>query len=112
MVRSTSRTCLTAASRNSTVYFRCAVFNAPEPRPSARWLFTEAIAQWRIEAPQLADWAEANRPDGFAVFDYQPARRVRLRTTSGLERINREPKRRMACPRCFPTRPLARTRPC
>jgi len=48
----------------------------------------------RTEAPKLAQWAEENLPDGFAVFNWPIAQRVRLRTTNGLERINREIKRR------------------
>ncbi|MFO0207442.1 MAG: transposase, partial [Betaproteobacteria bacterium] len=58
-----------------------AIFNAPE-RAEAQRLLNETVAQWRLEAPKLADWAEANLPDGFAVFDDPPAHRVRLRTTN------------------------------
>jgi transposase-like protein len=78
-----------------------AIFNAPE-RAEAQRMLNEAIAQWRADAPKLADWAEANLPDGFAVFDYPPAHRVRLRTTNGLERINRELKRRTRVASMFP----------
>jgi transposase-like protein len=78
-----------------------AIFNAPE-RAEAQRLLTEAVALWRIDAPKLADWAEANLPDGFAVFDYPPAHRLRLRTTNGLERINRELKRRTRVASMFP----------
>lgn len=78
-----------------------AIFNAPE-RAEAQRLLNEAIAQWRLDAPKLADWAEANLPDGFAVFDYPPAHRVRLRTTNALERINRELKRRTRVASMFP----------
>ena len=78
-----------------------AIFNAPE-RAEAQRLLNEARTQWRLDAPKLADWAEANLPDGFAVFDYPPAHRVRLRTTNGLERINRELKRRTRVASMFP----------
>ena len=78
-----------------------AVFNAPELAEAGR-LLGEAIALWRAEAPKLADWAEANLPDGFAVFDLPQAHRVRLRTTNGLERINRELKRRTRVASMFP----------
>lgn len=78
-----------------------AIFNAPE-RAEAQRLLNETVAQWRLEAPKLADWAEANLPDGFAVFDDPPAHRVRLRTTNGLERINRELKRRTRVASMFP----------
>ena len=51
-------------------------------------------ARWQAVSPLLGDWAKANLPDGFAVFDCPSAHRVRLRTSNGLERINRELKRR------------------
>ena len=68
---------------------------------SARKFF-QAIEQWRQDAPKLAAWAEENLPQGFAVFDYPPSHRVRLRTTNGLERINRELKRRTRVASIFP----------
>lgn len=78
-----------------------AIFTAPE-RAEAERLLNEAIAQWREDAPTLADWAEANLPEGFAVFDLPPAHRVRLRTTNAVERINRELKRRTRVVSMFP----------
>ena len=42
----------------------------------------------------MAAWAENNLPDGFAAFDLPEAHRVRMRTTNGLERLNKELKRR------------------
>ena len=36
------------------------------------------------------------------MFDYPPAHRVRMRTTNGLERINRELKRRTRVVSMFP----------
>ena len=80
---------------------RRAIFNAPE-RAEAELLLKVAIAQWREDAPKLADWAGANLPEGFAVFDYPQAHRVRLRTTNGLERINRKLKRRTHVVSMFP----------
>ena len=51
---------------------------------------------------KLADRAGANLPEGVAVFDYPQARRVRLCTTNGLGRINRELKRRTRVVSMFP----------
>ncbi len=34
-------------------------------------------------------WAEKNLPEGFAVFELPEAHRVRMRTTNGLERLNK-----------------------
>ena len=39
---------------------------------------------------------------GFSVFDLPPQHRVRMRTTNGLERINRELKRRTRVASIFP----------
>ncbi|WP_407896872.1 transposase, partial [Ferrigenium sp. UT5] len=78
-----------------------AIFNAPD-RDEAQRLLNQAIEAWRKEMPKLATWAEENLPMGFAVFDYPASHRVRLRTTNGLERINRELKRRTRVASIFP----------
>ena len=80
------------------------IFNAPD-RAEAERLLQQAIAAWRSDLPSLADWAETNLADGFAVFNFPPAHRVRLRTTNGLERINREIKRRTRVASIFPNAP-------
>lgn len=77
------------------------IFNAPD-KAEAQRLLNQAIERWQSEAPKLAQWAETNLPEGFAVFDYPPAHRTRLRTTNGLERINRELKRRTRVASIFP----------
>lgn len=78
-----------------------AIFNAPD-RAEAERSLKHAIQAWRTEAPKLAEWAEANLADGFAVFNFPQGHRVRLRTTNGLERINREIKRRTRVASIFP----------
>ena len=78
-----------------------AIFNAPD-RAEAERLLKHAIEAWRTEAPKLAEWAEENLAEGFMVFKFPPGHRVRLRTTNGLERINREIKRRTRVASIFP----------
>ena len=78
-----------------------AIFNAPEKTEAER-LLRQAIESWRTEAPKLAQWAEENLPEGFAAFCLPVSQRVRLRTTNGLERINREIKRRTRVASIFP----------
>ena len=78
-----------------------AIFNAPD-RVEAERLLKQAVELWRTDAPKLADWAEANLQDGFTVFNFVAGHRVRLRTTNGLERINREIKRRTRVASIFP----------
>jgi transposase-like protein len=77
------------------------IFNAPDLE-EARRLLKRAIEGWRESHPKLADWAELNIPDGFAVFALPATHRVRCRTTNGLERINREIKRRTRVASIFP----------
>jgi transposase-like protein len=78
-----------------------AIFNAPDALEAKR-LLDQALEQWRKEAPKLAEWAEVNLQEGFAVFAFPASQRVRLRTTNGLERINREIKRRTRVASIFP----------
>ncbi len=62
----------------------------------------QALDAWKSDAPKLAQWAEDNLPDGFTAFDFPDCPRTRLRTTNGLERINREIKRRTRVASIFP----------
>ena len=78
-----------------------AIFNAPD-RVEAERLMKQTIEFWATDSPKLAQWAEENLPDGFAVFDLPLGQRIRLRTTNGLERINREIKRRTRVASIFP----------
>ena len=80
------------------------IFNAPD-RAEAERLLKQAVDAWRADMPKLADWAETHLAGGFTVFNFPPAHRVRLRTTNGLERINREIKRRTRAALIFPNAP-------
>lgn len=51
------------------------------------------VTRCRKPAPQLADWIEANLPAALTVLRIPAAHRRRLRTTIGLERLNKEIKR-------------------
>ncbi len=69
------------------------IFNASDAIEAQR-LLNAALKDWQVSHPQLAAWASTNLPEGFAVFDLPEAHRVRMRTTNGLERLNKELKRR------------------
>lgn len=60
------------------------------------------VARHQNTAPKLADWAEANIPEGLAIFGVPAEHRKRLRTTNMLERQNRELKRRTRVATLFP----------
>lgn len=78
-----------------------AIFNAPDKAEAER-LLKQSLEIWAKDAPKLAQWAEENLPMGFSVFDFPQEQRARLRTTNGLERINRELKRRTRVASIFP----------
>jgi transposase-like protein len=48
---------------------------------------------------------EHNLHEGLAVFDFDPAHRLRLRTSNMLERMNKEIKRRTRVATLFPNEP-------
>lgn len=78
-----------------------AIFNAGDAHEAQR-LLNVALKDWQGSHPQLAAWAEANVPEGFAVFNLPEGQRVRMRTTNGLERLNKELKRRTRVATLFP----------
>lgn len=79
---------------------RC-IFNAPYAIEATR-LLGLALEGWRKEHPRLAAWAEENLAQGFAVLNLPPEHRVRMRTTHGVERLNKEIKRRTRVATLFP----------
>ena len=77
------------------------IFNAADAIEAQR-LVNAALKDWQTSHPQLATWAEKNLPEGFAVYGLPEAHRIRMRTTNGLERLNKELKRRTRAATLFP----------
>lgn len=77
------------------------VFNAPD-RPEAERQLGLTVKLYREKAPRLAQWIEENIPDGLTVFMLPPYHRTRMRTTNGIERLNKEIKRRTRVATLFP----------
>lgn len=78
-----------------------AVFNAPN-RAEADRLLGQMVSKYAPVSKKLADWAEANVPEGLTVFGFPAEHRRRLRTNNVLERLNREIKRRTRVASIFP----------
>ena len=78
------------------------VFNAPE-RASADTLLKEMVSRYQQSAPKLASWMEANLPEGLVLFCLPQAYRRLLRTSNGLERVNKEVYRRTRVATLFPS---------
>ena len=77
------------------------VFNAPDTAEAERALGL-FVQRYQDTAPALAEWAQDNIPQGLTVFQLPKAHRLRLRTTNGRERLNREIKRRTRVASLFP----------
>jgi transposase-like protein len=77
------------------------VFDADEPAEAERRL-REVVTRYQKPAPQLAVWLEENVPEALTVLRIPAAHRRRLRTTNGLERLNKEIKRRTRVATLFP----------
>lgn len=77
------------------------IFNAPN-RATAEAYLTQVIVKYAKIAPKLADWMEKNIPEGLTVFAFPISHQRKLRTTNGIERLNRELHRRSAVVGIFP----------
>lgn len=78
-----------------------AVFNAPN-RSEADRLLGMMVQKHQTAAPKFAAWLECNVPEGLTVFNFPSEHWRRLRTNNGLERLNREIKRRTRVATLFP----------
>lgn len=83
-----------------------AIFNAPN-QAEAEALLKKTIQKYAQSAAKLATWLEENLPQGFTVFAFPEAHRRLLRTTNGVERLNREIKRRTRVVSIFPNEQAA-----
>lgn len=72
-------------------------------RGAAQMLLKVLVGTYRESAPRLSAWLEENLPEGLNVFALPEAHRRLLRTTNGLERVNKEVKRRTRVATLFPS---------
>ena len=77
------------------------IFDAKNARDASDEL-DRFVERHKDTAPRLVNWAEANIPEGLAIFTIPAEHRKRLRTTNMLERQNRELKRRTRVAALFP----------
>ena len=78
-----------------------AIFNAPN-RHEAESLLARTVQKYEKSASRLAAWLEETVPQGLTVFAFPAAHRRLIRTTNGLERLNREIARRSRIVAIFP----------
>ena len=70
-----------------------AIFAAPD-LTGAQGLLASAVTRYRTSAPKLAAWLESAVPESLSVFAFPEPYRRFLRTSNGLERVNKELRRR------------------
>jgi len=77
------------------------IFNAPN-RFTADAYLAQVVQKYSKTASKLAEWIENNVPEGLTVFAFPVSHQRKLRTTNGLERLNRELHRRTGVVGIFP----------
>jgi putative transposase len=74
---------------------------------SARASVREISARFEKRAPDFVKWLEGNIEEGLTIYNFPSTYRKRLRTVNGVERANREIKRRTRVAVLFPNRESA-----
>jgi putative transposase len=68
----------------------------------AESLLAKTVQKYAKTAPRLSTWLETAIPEGLTVFAFPAAHRRLLRTTNGVERLNKEIRRRTRVVTIFP----------
>lgn len=82
------------------------IFNSPT-LAMALEMKRMAIEKYQKRAPEFAKWLEGNIDEGLTVFQFPPEHRKRIRTSNGMERLNKEVKRRTRVAVLFPNKESA-----
>jgi transposase-like protein len=77
------------------------IFNAPDHDEAMR-LLGKTCDKYKKSASNLAKWMEENIPQGMTAFTMEKQLRKKLRTTNGVERVNKELARRTKVVGLFP----------
>jgi len=82
------------------------IFNSPTLE-MARAMKREAIQKYEKSAPEFAKWLEENVEEGLTIYQFPKEHRRKLRTSNGIERVNREIKKRTRVAVLFPNKESA-----
>lgn len=77
------------------------IFNSPTLE-MAREMSRRAVEKYKKRAPEFAKWLEENIDEGLTVYQFPVEHRKRIRTSNGMERVNKEIKRRTRVAVLFP----------
>jgi putative transposase len=77
------------------------IFNSPSIE-SAESMIQHTVRQFEKSAPEFVRWLEENINEGLTCLRFPQKHRKKIRTSNGIERINREVKRRTRVAVLFP----------
>jgi putative transposase len=82
------------------------IFNSPNLEMASE-MKRRAIEKYKTRAPEFASWLEENVEEGLAVYQIPKEHWRKLRTSNGIERVNKEIKRRTRVAVLFPNKESA-----
>jgi putative transposase len=82
------------------------IFNSPNLEMASE-MKRRAIEKYKTRAPEFANWLEENVEEGLAVYQIPKEHWRKLRTSNGIERVNKEIKRRTRVAVLFPNKESA-----
>lgn len=82
------------------------IFNSPTIE-MAREMIKRAIDKYKKRAPEFAKWLEENIEEGLTIHQLPKGHWRKLRTSNGMERVNKEIKRRTRVAVLFPNKESA-----
>lgn len=74
---------------------------------TAQQMVKSVIEEYYKKAPEFAEWLEHNIDEGLTCFRFPQQHRKKIRTSNGVERVNREVKRRTRVAVLFPNKESA-----
>jgi len=89
------------AMREEIAFAMRSIFNSPSLQ-MAEIMVTQAVDQFEKSAPEFTRWLEENISEGLTCFNFPQKHRKKIRTSNGIERVNREVKRRTRVAVLFP----------
>ena len=82
------------------------IFGSPTLE-DAKEMKEKVVRRYEKKAPEFAKWIEENIDDGLTVYNFPKEHRKKIRTSNGIERVNREIKRRTRVAVLFPNKESA-----
>lgn len=73
----------------------------------AREMVRQAVTNYQKKAPEFVKWLEENIEEGLTIYQFSREHWRKIRTSNGMERVNREVKRRTRVAVLFPNKESA-----